>query len=148
MAAAAKGMSFSSKCRDRISLAHRVPPMQQHMWAYTKTGCGGEAYARCGSICGARNVFERMKERDVITWNVMIGELAHGFAGEAYKLFLQMQRDGMRLRVQLFWSGWRTFIGVSWNHQNSSRMCVSAMRLFTHIQSVVAWTMPDKFLTE
>jgi pentatricopeptide repeat protein len=41
-------------------------------------------YAKCGSMDDARLVFERMEERDVITWIVMIGGLAqHGFGGDA-----------------------------------------------------------------
>ena len=52
-------------------------------------------YAKSGSIDDARLVFDRMVERDVVTWNVMIGGLAqHGFGHEAFSLFLQMQRGG------------------------------------------------------
>ncbi|KAG0569542.1 hypothetical protein KC19_6G098400 [Ceratodon purpureus] len=52
-------------------------------------------YAKSGSIDDARLVFDRMEERNVITWSVMIGRLAqHGRGLEAYELFLQMQRDG------------------------------------------------------
>ena len=41
-------------------------------------------YAKSGSINDARLVFDRMAERDVITWTAMIGGLArHGFWGEA-----------------------------------------------------------------
>ena len=52
-------------------------------------------YAKSGSIDDARLVFNRMVERDVVTWTVMIGGLAqHGFGHEAFSLFLQMQRGG------------------------------------------------------
>lgn len=54
----------------------------------------GHAYAKCGSIDDAREVFDRKEERNVITWNTMIGGLAqHGCGREAYELFLQMQRS-------------------------------------------------------
>ena len=54
-------------------------------------------YAKCGSLDDARVVFERMEDRDVITWNVMIGGLAeHGCGREAYELFLQMQQEGIK----------------------------------------------------
>ena len=54
-------------------------------------------YAKCGSIDDARLAFDKMEERDVITWNVMIGGLAeHGCGHEAYELFLQMQREGFK----------------------------------------------------
>ena len=52
-------------------------------------------YAKNGSLDDARQVFDRMKERDVVTWNIMIGGLAnHGRGQEAYELFLRMQREG------------------------------------------------------
>ena len=54
-------------------------------------------YGECGSIDDARLAFDKMEERDVITWNVMIGGLAqHGCGHEAYELFLQMQREGFK----------------------------------------------------
>ena len=54
-------------------------------------------YAKCGSIDDARLAFDKMEERDVVTWNVMIGGLAeHGCGHEAYELFLQMKRDGLK----------------------------------------------------
>ncbi|KAH7845616.1 hypothetical protein Vadar_004078 [Vaccinium darrowii] len=52
-----------------------------------------EMYAKCGSINQARQLFDEMPERDVISWSTMIGGLAnHGKAHEAIKLFQEMQR--------------------------------------------------------
>ena len=52
-------------------------------------------YAKSGSIDDARRVFDRIVERNVITWNVMIGGLARqGFGHEAFSLFLEMERGG------------------------------------------------------
>ena len=57
--------------------------------------CGDCACQKSGSIDDARLVFDRMVERDVVTWTVMIGGLAqHGFGYEAFSLFLQMQKGG------------------------------------------------------
>ena len=54
-------------------------------------------YAKCGSIEDARMVFDRMKERDVITWNVMIGAYAGSGRGvEAYDLYLKMKEEGFQ----------------------------------------------------
>ncbi|KAG0562950.1 hypothetical protein KC19_9G185500 [Ceratodon purpureus] len=51
-------------------------------------------YAKCGSIDDARLVFDRMMERDVITWNLMLGGLAeHGCGHEALELFRQMSAE-------------------------------------------------------
>jgi pentatricopeptide repeat domain-containing protein 1 len=54
-------------------------------------------YAKCGSIEDARNVFDRMPKRDVVTWNAMIrGYAKCGQGWEALKLFRQMQDEGVQ----------------------------------------------------
>lgn len=51
-------------------------------------------YSRCGAIVEARTIFDEMKlQRDVISWNAMIGGYAsHGFATEALQLFELMKQ--------------------------------------------------------
>ena len=54
-------------------------------------------YAKSGSIEDARMVFDRMKERDVMTWTVMIGAYAGSGRGvEAYDLYLKMKKEGFQ----------------------------------------------------
>ncbi|XP_016439984.2 pentatricopeptide repeat-containing protein At1g71420-like [Nicotiana tabacum] len=49
------------------------------------------AYARCGSISQAKQVFEEMRYRDIISWNSMLKAYAlHGKANEALRLFRKM----------------------------------------------------------
>ncbi|OVA12198.1 Pentatricopeptide repeat [Macleaya cordata] len=56
-----------------------------------------DMYAKCGSIEKAIEVFRGMKEKDVSTWNSIIGGLAvHGFANESIDLFTEMQREKIR----------------------------------------------------
>nr|XP_011458358.1 PREDICTED: pentatricopeptide repeat-containing protein At1g62260, mitochondrial [Fragaria vesca subsp. vesca]XP_011458359.1 PREDICTED: pentatricopeptide repeat-containing protein At1g62260, mitochondrial [Fragaria vesca subsp. vesca]XP_011458360.1 PREDICTED: pentatricopeptide repeat-containing protein At1g62260, mitochondrial [Fragaria vesca subsp. vesca] len=64
-------------------------------------------YSRCGAIEEAHTIFDEMKrEKDVISWNAMIGGYAsHGFAAEALELFTLMKR----LKVQ---PSYITFIAV------------------------------------
>lgn len=51
-----------------------------------------DMYAKCGSIEIALQVFKKMREKDVTTWNSVIGGLAfHGHADESIKLFAEMQ---------------------------------------------------------
>lgn len=51
-------------------------------------------FTKSGSIGDARLVFDKMVERNVTTWNTMIGALAeHGSGQEAFSLFLQMQEE-------------------------------------------------------
>lgn len=48
-------------------------------------------YAKCGSIENARQVFNKMCERDLVSWNSMIvGYSQNGHAYEALTLFHQM----------------------------------------------------------
>ncbi|KAF7817152.1 pentatricopeptide repeat-containing protein [Senna tora] len=52
-----------------------------------------EMYAKCGCIDQARNLFDQLIERDVISWSTMIAGLAnHGKAHEALELFREMQK--------------------------------------------------------
>ena len=54
-------------------------------------------YAKCGSIEDAAVVFDSMKGRDLITWNVMIGAYAGSGRGvEAYDLYLKMKEEGFQ----------------------------------------------------
>ncbi|KAK7278684.1 hypothetical protein RJT34_23719 [Clitoria ternatea] len=50
-----------------------------------------DMYAKCGSVESAREVFERMKEKNVISWSAMIAAYGyHGRGKEAIELFHMM----------------------------------------------------------
>ncbi|KAJ0987747.1 hypothetical protein J5N97_006103 [Dioscorea zingiberensis] len=50
-----------------------------------------DLYAKCGCIADARQVFDRMRERDVISWSIIITGLAmHGHADESISAFNEM----------------------------------------------------------
>jgi pentatricopeptide repeat protein len=56
-----------------------------------------DMYAKCQSIEDARQVFEKMAVRDVVSWNAMISGCAqNGYYDEAWKLFGQMQLVGVK----------------------------------------------------
>ncbi|KAK8941022.1 Pentatricopeptide repeat-containing protein [Platanthera zijinensis] len=56
-----------------------------------------DMYSKCGEIESAREVFVRMSERDVVSWNSMItGFAQHSRNKEAFSFFRLMQEDGMR----------------------------------------------------
>src|SRR5207244_1456356 len=60
-------------------------------------------YGKCGSLDDVRLVFDRTEDRDVITWNVMIGGLAeHGCGQEALQVFKNMIADGVKPNVISF----------------------------------------------
>eukprot|EP01018_Ginkgo_biloba_P002433 Gb_04612 [translate_table: standard] len=55
-----------------------------------------DMYAKCGSLEKARDLFDRMRQRNTISWTVMIaGYAMHGCGKDALILFEQMQNSGM-----------------------------------------------------
>ncbi|KAM1549160.1 hypothetical protein EV2_010470 [Malus domestica] len=56
-----------------------------------------DMYAKCGNLDSARSVFERMRKRDVFTWNSMIvGYGVHGCGDEAISFFERMLVEGVQ----------------------------------------------------
>ncbi|KAJ0444940.1 putative tetratricopeptide-like helical domain superfamily, DYW domain-containing protein [Helianthus annuus] len=92
--------------------------LQQGRWAHervirTRMGVNvylGAAlinmYARCGSIDEARQVFDKMPQRDIVTWTAIIcGYGMHGLAHLSESLFVQMVSNGLKPDAV-------TFVGV------------------------------------
>ncbi|XP_038889951.1 pentatricopeptide repeat-containing protein At4g30700-like isoform X1 [Benincasa hispida] len=64
-----------------------------------------DMYAKCGSIVEARQLFDLMAEKNVVTWNAMItGYGLHGHGKEALNLFNEMLRSGIPLTRVTFLS--------------------------------------------
>ncbi|KAH9292649.1 hypothetical protein KI387_042166 [Taxus chinensis] len=54
-------------------------------------------YAKCGSLESARQVFDEMPKRNVVSWNSIIaGCTQHRQCGEGFKLFCHMQMAGLK----------------------------------------------------
>ncbi|KAK1263443.1 Pentatricopeptide repeat-containing protein [Acorus gramineus] len=54
-------------------------------------------YIQCGRTSSAREVFDRMEERNLVSWNAMIsGYSQNGWPNEALELFREMQRLGFK----------------------------------------------------
>ncbi|XP_059067251.1 pentatricopeptide repeat-containing protein At2g03880, mitochondrial-like [Cryptomeria japonica] len=54
-----------------------------------------DMYAKCGRIDKAHEVFDKMPQRDVVSWNAMIaGYAQNGFVEKALDTFKQMQLEG------------------------------------------------------
>jgi pentatricopeptide repeat protein len=48
-------------------------------------------YVKCGIVEYARDVFDKMSERDVVSWNALIaGYVQNGLVDKAFKIFLEM----------------------------------------------------------
>lgn len=64
-----------------------------------------DMYAKCGSVKVARNLFELLKEKRVVSWNAIIaGYAMHGHAIEALDLFENMKKEAVPDHI--------TFVGV------------------------------------
>ncbi|KAA8546794.1 hypothetical protein F0562_003223 [Nyssa sinensis] len=56
-----------------------------------------DMYAKCGKLEKSREIFNVMKEKDVVSWNVMIsGYAMHGDAESAIEIFRQMELSNVR----------------------------------------------------
>nr|XP_010906852.1 pentatricopeptide repeat-containing protein At2g13600-like [Elaeis guineensis] len=54
-------------------------------------------YSKCGKIAEAREIFDSIVDKDLISWNSMITAYAqHGHGKEAIDIFQNMQQNGMR----------------------------------------------------
>uniref|UniRef100_A0A7N0V0K4 Pentatricopeptide repeat-containing protein n=1 Tax=Kalanchoe fedtschenkoi TaxID=63787 RepID=A0A7N0V0K4_KALFE len=54
-------------------------------------------YSKCGSLIGARKVFDKMSVRNSVTWTSMIGGYRmHGEFGSVFVLFLRMLDEGQK----------------------------------------------------
>lgn len=55
-----------------------------------------DMYAKCGSIDAARQIFDMMKEKNVVSWSAMIAAYGiHGFGRKALDLFPMMLQSGI-----------------------------------------------------
>ncbi|XP_020248733.1 pentatricopeptide repeat-containing protein At1g20230-like [Asparagus officinalis] len=56
-----------------------------------------DMYAKCGDIGSSRVVFDRMEERDVVTWTALLNAYSDaGLLGEAVEVFRSMKESGVR----------------------------------------------------
>lgn len=54
-----------------------------------------DMYAKCGSLDEAYKVFEGIRKKDLISWNVMLhGFATHGHGEKALQLFARMEKEG------------------------------------------------------
>ncbi|XP_057852299.1 pentatricopeptide repeat-containing protein At5g39350 [Cryptomeria japonica] len=56
-----------------------------------------DMYAKCGNIDNARELFDKMPKRNVVSWNAMIaGYAQNGFVENALEMFKQMHLAGLK----------------------------------------------------
>ncbi|XP_057842699.2 pentatricopeptide repeat-containing protein At2g13600 isoform X2 [Cryptomeria japonica] len=62
-----------------------------------------DMYAKCGNIYKAREVFEKIAQKNVVSWTAMIsGYVQNGFCDKALETFKQMQSAGVKPNSMTF----------------------------------------------
>lgn len=127
-------------------------------------------YARCGSYNMARKVFDKMIDRDIVTWNTMIGAYSQHQHGEhAFEIFERMLQENVKpnkitfmntltsisspsaveegkyVHFQIVKSGYGADIGVATALVSMYARCgnlVEARKAFDNVlqQDIVLWT--------
>ncbi|XP_059063472.1 pentatricopeptide repeat-containing protein At5g39350 [Cryptomeria japonica] len=89
--------SFKTKSLSQGKIVHShllITGLHQHILLESKLAA---MYAICGKMVEARQLFDKMSERDVFLWNTMIrGYTYIGTSKEALRLYYQMQDAGVR----------------------------------------------------
>ncbi|KAA8535590.1 hypothetical protein F0562_030593 [Nyssa sinensis] len=134
---------FPKVLRACAKSSHIKPGIQVHKDVIT---CGAESnvqvcnalmdmYSKCGDVESARWVFDRMVERDLLSWNSMIsGYVCNGFLMLAVNFFDSMRLEGFEPDL------------VTWNTVLDAycRMgqCDKAWKIFEQINepNIISWT--------
>ncbi|XWS25830.1 hypothetical protein CRYUN_Cryun27aG0100800 [Craigia yunnanensis] len=86
-----------------------------------------DMYAKCGELEAARQVFDKIEEKDVYTWNSMVAGYCHtGYCGKAYELFMKMRESDVKPNVIT----WNTMISGYIQNGDEDR----AMDLFQQME--------------
>lgn len=74
-------------------------------------------YGRFGSLFSARNVFDRMREKSIVSWTAMIsGYTQNGFYGDALMVFKEMRQAGVKANQFGYGSTLRACTGLKCLH--------------------------------
>ncbi|KAK4265661.1 hypothetical protein QN277_026683 [Acacia crassicarpa] len=105
-------------------------------WSLVVNNALVSMYGRFGKVEAARSLFNRMPDRDNVTWNTMIGIYAsRNMWGEAFQLFESMCKEGIEVGMIT----WNTIAGACLRTTNFRRslLLISQMRISVpHLDSV------------
>lgn len=98
-----------------ISACASIGALDTGKWVHDLVRCKGletnvsitsaliDMYAKCGNINLARDVFDRLHYRSVVSWTSIIGACAsHGHGEDAVLLFSKMKEEGIRPNIYTF----------------------------------------------
>ncbi|KAJ4965115.1 hypothetical protein NE237_016964 [Protea cynaroides] len=100
-----------------------------------------DLYSKCSKIEAAQRVFDNISEKDIFTWNSMIGGYTQcGYCGKAYDLFVMMQDSGVQPNVVT----WNVMISGHIQNGDEDRAMEFFQRMETEgmiKQSTVTWNL-------
>eukprot|EP01018_Ginkgo_biloba_P022100 Gb_10157 [translate_table: standard] len=104
-----------------------------------------DMYAKCGNIGDARQVFDKMPERDVVSWSAMVAGYAQdGDGEEALKLFCQSQRAALKPDQYTFASGLKACAILAALEQGK-QVHVQIIKANVHLDVFVASALVDMY---
>jgi pentatricopeptide repeat protein len=102
-------------------------------------------YAKCGNLEDAGQVFDKMSERNLVTWTMLIVAYAQSRRSEdAWKLFCQMQRVGLKPNQAAFISAIKT-CAVSASLKQCKQIHASVFHAGFHSDAFVACALVDLY---
>ncbi|KAF8411572.1 hypothetical protein HHK36_004127 [Tetracentron sinense] len=100
--------SVLKACGERFDLGfgrevHRSIDASCLQWSLFVQNALVSMYVKCGEVDVARNLFEKMSERDVVSWNSMIcGYASKGMWEEAFELFERMRMGNFAFNIVIW----------------------------------------------
>ncbi|WOH08981.1 hypothetical protein DCAR_0728432 [Daucus carota subsp. sativus] len=98
-----------------ISACASIGALDTGKWVHDLVRCKGletnvsitsaliDMYAKCGNITLARDVFDRLSYRSVVSWTSIIAACAsHGYGEDAVLLFSKMKEEGIKPNIYTF----------------------------------------------
>ncbi|KAJ9167405.1 hypothetical protein P3X46_022060 [Hevea brasiliensis] len=125
--------SVLKACGEKLDLAfgrevHESINASCHVWSLFVHNSLVSMYAKIGELEIARCLFDKMPERDAVSWNAIIsGYASKGMWKEAFELFEKMQLAGVELNIII----WNTIAGGCLQSGNFK----GALELLSHMRS-------------
>lgn len=106
-----------------------------------------DVYAKCGSLVDARAFFEKMRDRNVISWNTMILAYAQKEEGEvALQLFSRMRSEGVEPNDRTFVAALKACSNLAGlKQENETDKVVLTNKCLAEVRTIHSLVVQSKF---